>query len=94
MNDVRSSTVHPKTFPPNASGATSNPELPRLRFLIRVLRFANRASVPIKTPANFGLDAFFPGERTRTDKNCSTLKEGLRSISFAQVCAQMMFVIL
>jgi hypothetical protein len=74
-------------------GATSNPEL-RLRFLIRVVRFANRASVPIKTPANLGLDTFFPCERTRPDKNCSTLKEGLRSISFAQVCARMMFVIL
>ena len=29
-----SSTVQPKTFPPNASGATSNPELPKLRLLI------------------------------------------------------------
>ena len=34
LKDVRSSTVQPKTFPPNASGATSNPELPKLRLLI------------------------------------------------------------
>ncbi|PYK14814.1 MAG: hypothetical protein DME55_14495, partial [Verrucomicrobia bacterium] len=40
-------------------GATSNLELPRLRFLIRVLGFANRASIAIRTPENLGLDAFF-----------------------------------
>src|SRR6476469_3411741 len=34
LKDVRSSTVQPKTFPPNASGATSSPELPKLRLLI------------------------------------------------------------
>src|SRR5215213_4695689 len=33
-NDVGSSTVQPKTLPPNASGATSNPEFPSLRFFI------------------------------------------------------------
>jgi hypothetical protein len=74
-------------------GVTSNLELPKLRFLIRVMRFPNRATVPIKTPANLGLNAFLPAN-ARCDKNCSTLKEGLRSISFAQVCARMMFVIL
>jgi hypothetical protein len=60
LKDVRSSTVQPKTFPPNASGATSNPELPKLRVLIFWgLRHPNRASILIKTPANLGLDAFF-----------------------------------
>src|SRR6476660_2553195 len=34
LKDVRSSTVQPNTFPPNASGATSRPELPKLRLLI------------------------------------------------------------
>src|SRR5205823_2416710 len=66
--DVSSSTVQPKTFPPNASGATSNPELPKLRFLIRVLQSPNRANVPIKTPANLGLDAFLPCERALRQK--------------------------
>jgi hypothetical protein len=41
-------------------GATSNLELPKLRLFIRVVRFPNRASVPIKTPANLRLDAFLP----------------------------------
>jgi hypothetical protein len=49
-------------------GATSNLELPKLRFLIRVMRFPNRASVPIKTPANLGLDAFLPCERALRQK--------------------------
>jgi hypothetical protein len=40
-------------------GATSNLDLPKLRFLIRMLRVANRASIPIKTPANLGLMQFF-----------------------------------
>jgi hypothetical protein len=40
-------------------GTTSNLELPKLRFLIRVLRFPNRASVLIKPSVNLGLDAFF-----------------------------------
>jgi hypothetical protein len=31
LNDVASSTVQPKTLPPNASGATSNPVPPSLR---------------------------------------------------------------
>ena len=31
-NDVGSSTVQPKTLPPNASGATSKPVFPSLRF--------------------------------------------------------------
>ena len=33
-NEVGSSTVQPKTLPPKASGATSNPVLPSLRFSI------------------------------------------------------------
>src|SRR5881275_3170397 len=45
LKDVRSSTVQPKTFPPNASGATSKPELPKLRLLIWVLRCSNRESI-------------------------------------------------
>jgi hypothetical protein len=43
--------------------ATSNLELPEPRFLIRVLRFPNRSNVPIKTPANFGLDELSLVER-------------------------------
>src|SRR6187551_3148446 len=60
LKDVRSSTVQPKTFPPNASGATSNPELPKLRLLISFggPRFSNRAIISIKTPAKLGVDAF------------------------------------
>src|SRR5439155_19868263 len=51
------------------SGATSNPELPKLRLLIWVLRCPNRASVIlIKTPANLGLDAFLPCERALQQK--------------------------
>ena len=85
LKDVRSSTVQPKTFPPNASGATSNPELPKLRLLIFFggPRCPNRASILIKTPANLGLDGFFPCEGTRCDKSCSTLKEGCAVISFS-----------
>ena len=33
-NDVGSSTVQPNTLPPNASGATSKPVFPSLRFSI------------------------------------------------------------
>jgi hypothetical protein len=85
LKDVRSSTVQPKTFPPNASGATSNPELPKLRLLIFFggSRCPNRASILIKTPANLRLDGFFPCEGTRCDKSCSTLKEGGAVSSFS-----------
>ena len=38
LKDVCSSAVQPKTFQPNASGPTSNPEFPKLRFFIRLLR--------------------------------------------------------
>src|SRR5215475_4800216 len=31
LNDVASSTVHPKMLPPNASGETCKPELPSFR---------------------------------------------------------------
>ena len=34
-NEVASSAVQPKTFPPNASGATSSPEAP----IVRVFMF-------------------------------------------------------
>src|SRR6476661_7446325 len=86
LKDVRSSTVQPKTFPPNASGATSNPELPKLRLLIFFggPRCPNRASILIKTPASLGLDGFFPCEGTRCD-NCSTLKEGGAVSSFSAI---------
>jgi hypothetical protein len=40
-NDVASSAVQPNTLPPNASGATSNPVMPSLRFFIG---FATRRS--------------------------------------------------
>src|ERR671918_1986180 len=36
-NDVCSFAVQPKTLPPKASGATSNPEFPSLRFFILFL---------------------------------------------------------
>lgn len=57
LKDVRSSAVHPKTFPPKASGATSRPELPTLRFFIPCA-IAIRRIASIKTPANFALDVF------------------------------------
>src|SRR6266513_5273115 len=68
LKDVPSSTVQPKTFPPNASGATFKPELPKLRLLIWLLRCPNRESILIKTPANLGLDAFLPCERALRQK--------------------------
>src|SRR5258708_30011339 len=37
VNEVGSSTVNPQTFPPNASGATSNPEFPKLRFCMIII---------------------------------------------------------
>jgi hypothetical protein len=49
-------------------GATFDPELTKLRFLIRVVRSPNRASVPMKTPANLDLDAFLPCERALRQK--------------------------
>jgi hypothetical protein len=45
----------------------------------------DRASVPVKTPVNLGFWMRFAMRRTRYDKSWSTLKEGLRIISFAQV---------
>src|SRR6476469_10599278 len=86
LKDVRSSTVQPKTFPPNASGATSSPELPKLRLLIsfRGVRYVRIARVfSSKTPANVGLDGFFPRESMCCDTSCSTLKEGCDGISFS-----------
>jgi hypothetical protein len=37
-NEVCSSTVHPKTLPPKASGAISSSEFPNLRFFITTVR--------------------------------------------------------
>ena len=62
LKDVRSSTVQPKTFPPNASGATSSPELPKLRLLIsfRGVRYVrNRASILIKNAGERGFGWIF-----------------------------------
>ena len=87
LKDVRSSAVQPKTFPPNARGATSNPELPKLRLLIFFggARYPDRASILIKTPANLRLDGFFPCDGMRCDKSCSTLKEGGAISSFSAI---------
>jgi hypothetical protein len=62
LKDVRSSTVQPKTFPPNASGATSNPELPKLRLLIFLAGAAISASreYPYQNAGELGFGWIFP----------------------------------
>jgi hypothetical protein len=51
-------------------GATSNLELPKLRFLIRVMRDPNHASVPIKNAGEFGFGCIF-AMRTRAAKKAA-----------------------
>src|SRR5689334_23171556 len=53
-NEVASSAVHPKTFPPKASGAISNPVFPSLRlFMVSTNLFAIlRRTVVIHRPAH------------------------------------------
>jgi hypothetical protein len=46
--------------------------------------FAICANVAMETPANLGLDAFFPCEGTPLQQKLLYLKEGLRSISFGK----------
>src|SRR4029077_295789 len=63
-NDVDSSTVHPNTFPPKASGATSSPERPSLRFFMISLRccisLSHRTghSLQEKTEKPLGMDVY------------------------------------
>jgi hypothetical protein len=59
LNGARSFAVQPKNISAERPSATSNLKLPKLRFLIQVSRLANRATAPIKMPANVCLDAFF-----------------------------------
>ena len=75
-------------------GATSNLELPKLRFLICVLRFPNRASVPDQNAGELGFGCIFAMRTRAATKAASTLKEGLRSISFAQSLRRMMHVVM
>src|SRR6516162_9302639 len=60
LNEVGSSAVHPKTLPPKASGAISNPELPSFRFCISAplsVKFVNHHSSP-----PFGVTLFWMRE--------------------------------
>src|SRR5262245_31069025 len=79
LKDVRASAVHPKTFPPKASGATANLELPKPRFFIRYRDPEScECSDQNGGELRFGCILVRPA---RESKNSSSFKKRCRTIS-------------